>query len=70
MNGLQEIIRRTLHDAFKKPRSIQCFSPTLYFLIPPSSHHFLVQIKAVDREGNGTPLQYCCLENPMDGRAW
>ena len=20
--------------------------------------------------GNGTPLQYCCLENPMDGRAW
>ena len=19
------------------------------------------------REGNGTPLQYCCLENPMDG---
>ena len=21
-------------------------------------------------EGNGTPLQYCCLENPMDGRAW
>ena len=21
-------------------------------------------------EGNGTPLQYCCLENPMDGGAW
>ena len=21
-------------------------------------------------EGNGTPLQYSCLENPMDGRAW
>ena len=21
-------------------------------------------------EGNGTPLQYSCLENPRDGRAW
>ena len=24
----------------------------------------------VIREGNGTPLQYSCLENPMDGVAW
>ena len=22
------------------------------------------------REGNGTPLQYSCLENPMDRGAW
>ena len=22
------------------------------------------------REGNGNPLQYSCLENPMDGEAW
>ena len=22
------------------------------------------------REGNGTPLQYSCLENPMEGGAW
>ena len=21
-------------------------------------------------EGNGNPLQYSCLENPMNGRAW
>ena len=21
-------------------------------------------------EGNGTPLQYSCLEDPMDGGAW
>ena len=26
-------------------------------------------VKAI-REGNGTPLQYSCLENPMDGGAW
>ena len=24
----------------------------------------------VGREGNGTPLQYSCLENPMDGGTW
>ena len=23
-----------------------------------------------DGGGNGTPLQYSCLENPMDGRGW
>ena len=23
-----------------------------------------------DGEGNGTPLQYSCLENPTDGGAW
>ena len=22
------------------------------------------------KEGNGTPLQYSCLESPMDGGAW
>ena len=24
----------------------------------------------IGREDNGTPLQYFCLENPMDGGAW
>ncbi|MHB2041907.1 hypothetical protein ACYCEV_09330, partial [Aerococcus mictus] len=27
-------------------------------------------LMAVAGEGNGTPLQYSCLENPMDGEAW
>ena len=30
-----------------------------WWKLPPSSG-----------EGNGNPLQYSCLENPMDGRAW
>ena len=29
-------------------------------------HSFL----RLSREGNGTLLQYSCLENPMDGGAW
>ena len=27
-------------------------------------------LEYIDGEGNGTPLQYSCLENPMDGGAW
>ena len=26
--------------------------------------------KLYNGEGNGIPLQYSCLENPMDGKAW
>jgi len=28
------------------------------------------QFKLCTREGNGSPLQYSCLENPKDGGAW
>ena len=30
----------------------------------------LANSKQCVREGSGTPLQYSCLENPVDGRAW
>ena len=28
------------------------------------------KLSVLSGEGNGTPLQYSCLENPMDGGAW
>ena len=28
------------------------------------------QLGRTPGEGNGNPLQYSCLENPMDGEAW
>ena len=31
---------------------------------------FNIQVDFSHGEGNGTPLQYSCLENPMDGGAW
>ena len=34
------------------------------------SFHFYSSGRVEVREGNGTPLQYSCLENPMDGGAW
>ena len=36
------------------------FSVSMNFIIPGTSY----------REGDGTPLQYSCLEDPMDGGAW
>ena len=40
--------------------------------IVESIHFIFDGIQESDRrgEGNGTPLQYSCLENPMDGGAW
>ena len=34
------------------------------------SNNFLSLARLKFGEGNGTPLQYSCLENPMDGGAW
>ena len=30
----------------------------------------ILGLSLVFGEGDGTPLQYSCLENPMDGGAW
>ena len=35
-----------------------------------TTQSFYSWLSYVDREGNGTPLQYSCLENPMDRGAW
>ena len=37
-----------------------------YFFCP----FYLVRSKLYIGEGNGTPLQYSCLENPLDREAW
>ena len=37
-------------------------------------HKYFIKFGGIQRSpnggGNGTPLQYSCLENPMDGEAW
>ena len=46
-----------------------CFLFTLYFCF--LSHRQTIRVSSsFHGEGNGTPLQYSCLENPMDGGAW
>ena len=59
-------------------------APSCCSLSPPSTHTSVLPLTIYEctfprilskcnhtvREGNGTPLQYSCLENPMDGGAW
>ena len=39
-------------------------------LSPPLFNIVLEVLATAIGEGNGNPLQYSCLENPMDERAW
>ena len=48
--------------------SLLCPHPNRVSL--PHSSILLVIIRIHDGEGNSNPLQYSCLENPMDGGAW
>ena len=34
------------------------------------SYNWIATSQAIEEQGNGNPLQYSCLENPMDGGAW
>ena len=61
--SLHWLLRKTASFLHSKAK-FACYSRyhlTFYFCIPVSYN---------DREGNGTPLQYSCLESPMDGVAW
>ena len=61
-----------LISAVQQSDSVICTFFTYFFHYGLSYHieyinSFLCYIVG---EGNGTPLQYSCLENPMDGGAW
>ena len=44
--------------------------PALPLALAPPKASYFISVSFTAREGNGTPLQYSCLENPMDGGAW
>ena len=48
------------------------FTPTFLSMpLPSLTHYFQYPINSSSfGEGNGSPLQYSCLESPMDGGAW
>ena len=43
-----------------------CIPGASYIVLISSSY----DTSQIGREGNGNPLQYSCLENPMDGGGW
>ena len=55
-----------------------CFEENVAFSTPMEKRlghcdmgrFFILGLVSCCGEGNGTPLQYSCLENPMDGGAW
>ena len=68
----------TLPSRNKHCCSFDTFSSSPYFPMHnfycTDSSDFLIYhynaFNPASGEGNGTPLQYSCLENPMDGEAW
>ena len=64
-SGLSEE-RSLLHSPSVSAYTLVCVCIKHYIL--PS---FICRdVTSFSGEGNGTPLQYSCLENPMDGGAW
>ena len=54
---------------FLSQGTIYYLSVTFYFIYK-FIYEYLLSIIANFGEGSGTPLQYSCLENPVDGGAW
>ena len=46
------------------------FEASWLFVLFSLFHLISATLQHESGEGNGTPLQYSCLENPMDGGAW
>ena len=56
---------------WKEYTFIKCRSLWLFLKIYSQIFEiFWLLVSLIFGEGNGTPLQYSCLENPMDGGAW
>ena len=51
-------------------RSIQYGTWAFSHIKPVTKSTHLNRLAIQLEEGNGTPLQYSCLENPMDRGAW
>ena len=50
---------------------VSLYTNMLFILeIKPQGNVGPYQLGTIIGEGNGTPLQYSCLENPMNGGAW
>ena len=54
---------------FPSPGDLPYLYSTISFFLSMSFKYVSLSY-TLTGEGNGTPLQYSCLENPMDGGAW
>ena len=70
---VKQVLEQTGHPQKTFPYYNHClcvrFIPH-YSMNIVDNKYFLAISSLSNREGNGTPLQYACLANPMDGGAW
>ena len=67
-SAFSEPKRITCHETLKK--KVRANKNLLNRLEMAGCNDKIQSSRSCLREGNGTPLQYSCLENPMDGGAW
>ena len=70
VGGVWQVWASAFH---KKLKALAAESASSYFHIPALPiilAHYSANIYQVPIFCNGSPLQYSCLENPMDGGAW
>ena len=62
----------TVHILISSTFPIRNFTVFWIFFLSHISHQecYIRDTVSFSREGNGNPLQYSCLENPMGGGAW
>ena len=62
----ESVERKTRRNGLQEPAPMVSWEVILTFF----RNNIYQLLKQPFGEGNGTPLQYSCLENPMDGGAW
>ena len=66
--GLQSLFKFSLWNLAGNRRMVDAYYKQLCTIWYIKSIWY--KVIPIFREDNGTPLQYSCLENPMDGGAW
>ena len=66
----EEVYKKDLHDPDNHDGVITHVEPNILECEVKWALGSITMNKASGGEGNGNPLQYSCLENPMDRGAW
>ena len=67
MEYYSAIKKNTLESVLRRWMKLE---PIIQSKVSQKEKHQYSILMHIYGEGNGTPLQYSCLENPMDGGAW